>query len=411
MLNYVSKNFIILWCVANLFFAFQFVMRLSAGVLREQIMLDFQVDTSMFGSLSGYYYLGYGLSQIPFGLLLDRFSYRIIASLAIFCTAIGAVLFATTNHWQVLLLSRFLIGFGSGIGFLSVAKITKACFDEKYHSMLIGLSFTLGLVGAVFSTTPLVILFKNYGHKQILLLIAFVTFCMSCATYICGKINLPQSALQANDTIAQSLFSVFTNYRIILIGIAGGLLVGSLEGFADVWAMPLFSQVFGYSIIDSSKITMYVYFGMCMGGPILVYFANLFHSEYIIIIATAILTIIIFIILFTYDDLSMSTLCIIMLALGILCCYQVLIFNIASNIMGNSSTGLVISTINCMNMSFGYVFHSMIGQIFAYNWSGALSKYGTALYLKEDFVRALSTIPICAGVGIIIFIFLLKKSN
>ena len=97
MLNYVSRNFVILWCVANSFFAFQFIMRLSTGVLREQIMLDFQVDASMFGSLSGCYYLGYGLSQIPFGLLLDRFSYRIIASLAILCTAIGALLFATTN--------------------------------------------------------------------------------------------------------------------------------------------------------------------------------------------------------------------------------------------------------------------------------------------------------------------------
>lgn len=411
MLNSVSRNFIVLWCMANLFFAFQFIMRLSTGVLREQIMLDFQVDTSMFGSLSGYYYLGYGLSQIPFGLLLDRFSYRIIASLAIMCTAIGALLFATTTNWQILLLSRFLIGFGSGIGFLSVAKITKACFDEKYHSMLIGLSFTLGLVGAVFSTTPLVILFKNYGHKQILLLISFITFGMGGLTYLCGKINLPQSAIQSNNTISRALFLVFTNYRIILIGIAGGLLVGSLEGFADVWAMPFLNQVFGYSIIDSSKITMYVYFGMCVGGPILVYFANLLNSEYLIIIGTAILTILVFIILFTCNDLSMTILCILMLVLGILCCYQVLIFNIASNIMGNSSTGLVISTINCMNMSFGYVFHSIIGQIFVYNWSGKLSEHGTALYLKEDFVRALSTVPICAGLGVIIFIFLLKKSD
>ncbi|MCP5369447.1 MAG: MFS transporter [Rickettsiaceae bacterium] len=386
-------------------------MRLSTGVLREQIMLDFQVDASMFGSLSGYYYLGYGLSQIPFGLLLDRFSYRIIASLAILCTAIGALLFATTSNWQILLLSRFLIGFGSGIGFLSVAKITKACFDEKYHSMLIGFAFTLGLIGAVFSTTPLVILFEHYGHKQILLLVSFVAFSMSIITYICGKNNLPQSAVHTNNTISQSLFRVFTNYRIILIGIAGGLLVGSLEGFADVWAMPFFNQIFGYSIVDSSKITMYVYFGMCLGGPILVFFSNLFGSEYWIIIATAVLTIFIFIILFICNDLSMLTLGTIMFVLGILCCYQVLIFNIASNIMGSSSTGLVISAINCMNMSFGYIFHLVIGQVFVYNWDGLLSEHGTALYLKKDFIRALSTVPICAALGIIIFMFLLKKSD
>ena len=48
---------IALWSIATTFFAFQFILRLSAGILREDIIQKFHVDTTAFGTMAGYYYL------------------------------------------------------------------------------------------------------------------------------------------------------------------------------------------------------------------------------------------------------------------------------------------------------------------------------------------------------------------
>lgn len=409
MVNSNNKA-IILWGLANLFFALQFVARLSVGVLRDQLMHDFELSTDMFASLSGYYYLGYGISQIPLGIMLDRLSYRFVTTSAISCTALGIILFASFDNWYILLLSRFLTGFGSGICFLSVAKITKLCFDEKYQSMLIGFAFTLGLIGAVFSTTPLIILFDQYGYHNILNLLAIVIFAIGGLIFIFGDIKNCDSNSPSFSKISESLLAVICKKRLILLGVAGGMLVGTLEGFADVWAIPFFSQVYGFSVIDSSYIIMYVYFGMCLGGPVLVFFSNLFRSEYLIVILSAILTIIIFTALFYLDNINLPMLCGMMLSLGILCCYQVLVFSIASSEISSAFTGLTVSTINCINMSFGYIFHAAIGKLFIL-WGSNIAQDDSYIYAKSDFIYALSIIPIGCVIGIGIFCYLAKSNT
>ena len=125
MNNNSIKNSILLWSLANLFFAFQFILRLSAGILREDIIQKFAVDAASFGTLAGYYYIGYSSAQIPLGIMLDRLSFHFVTSVAIATSAVGTMMFVTANDWDLLLFGRFLIGAGSGVAFLAVAKIIK----------------------------------------------------------------------------------------------------------------------------------------------------------------------------------------------------------------------------------------------------------------------------------------------
>jgi len=411
MLNNPSKKPVLLWCLANIFFALQFILRLSVGILREDIMAKFTIDAAMFSSLSAYYYLGYGISQIPLGLMLDRLSYHLVTAAAILVTATGSYVFITTDSWNCLLLSRFLTGFGSGIAFLSIAKIIKTFFDEEYHAMLIGLSFTFGLTGAVFSTTPLVIFFQWYGAPNVLMFVTVIIASIGLLIMLFGNIMDKSEHINQKSKILEQLLRVTLNYRLMLIGICGGLMVGALEGFADVWAVPMFNQIFGFSLIDSSMIIMYVYFGMCCGGPILVFFATMINSNDIMIFITSLLTIAIFGLLFLMPSFSMIPLILLMFGLGVLCCYQVLVFSAASSEVDSSSSGLAISIINCINMSFGYVFHNIIGYLFASNWQGEINEQGVALYSANTFIYSLSVIPAGCLIAMVGFLFLLNDKK
>ncbi len=122
-----------IWFCASLFFAFQFILRLSTGILREEIMQKFSINTIEFGTLAGYYYLGYAGMQLPIGILLDKFNYRIVLFAAILLTSLGTSGFVLSSSFNHLLLSRLMIGAGSAAGFLSVAKIINSYFPPKYH--------------------------------------------------------------------------------------------------------------------------------------------------------------------------------------------------------------------------------------------------------------------------------------
>lgn len=400
MSNMSFKRALFLWSLASVFFAFQFILRLSAGILREEITQKFAIDAASFGTLAGYYYLGYSGAQIPLGIMLDRLSFRFVTSFAIATAAIGTFAFVTTDNWNILLFSRFLIGVGSGVAFLSVAKIIKSCFEEKYHSPMLGFSFSFGLIGAVFGATPMKYLFDQFGYDTVFNMLAVTGFLISIIILILGKLNNDEETSTAKETL-NSVVKLILNPKIILIGISGGLMVGSLEGFADVWAIPFFNQSFGLSKTDSTTITSFVYMGMCFGGPVLTFAASVLRSTNLTIFLTGILTIIIFAVLFYipghYFNFTISA--VLMFILGILCCYQVLVFIVTSESVDQKSTGLAIAVINCINMSFGHFFHTIIGSAFEYSWNGAITGNGSPLYLHENFVYALAIIPICAFIG------------
>ena len=99
---------------------------------------------------------------------------------------------------------------------------------------------------------------------------------------------------------------------------------------------------------------------MCFGGPLLAYLAKVTKSNIFIIIISGLFTIIVFCIIFFVLDLSRTAVGALMFYLGILCCYQVLVFAFASDLVEKSCAGIAIAIINCLNMSFGHFFHKVI---------------------------------------------------
>ncbi|WP_341764558.1 MFS transporter [Candidatus Tisiphia endosymbiont of Beris chalybata] len=397
-----------LWFFASLFFAFQFILRLSVGILREEIMQKFSIDTIAFGTLAGYYYLGYAGMQLPIGIMLDKFNFRIVTFLSILLTSLGTLAFINSASFNYLLISRLMIGAGSAVGFLSVAKIITAYFPLKYQALMIGFSFTFGLVGAVFGLTPMKILFTAFGYQNTFYSLSVVGLAIGIMILLIKDVGDNQgksTVTTTNVSIGKLLF----NPTIILIGIAGGLMVGALEGFADLWAIPFFKQIYSMDDIESSLATSFVYTGMCFGGPILAMISNLVKSSNLVIIMSGLMMIIIFIILLYAPSLGFYTTCLLMLLLGIFCCYQVLIFSVVSRLVSIQSAGLAIAIANCINMVFGYFFHKLMSHAITYQWDGSIDEAGLAIYSRYDFTAAISTIPVCCFIGILIFLYLFSK--
>lgn len=397
---------LMLWAAVTTFFAFQFILRQSAGILREEIMLKYSADIIQFGTLAGGYYLGYAGMQIPLGVMLDRFSLRVVVFLSIIIASIGTLSFVYAESWQVVLMGRFMIGAGSAAAFLSVVKVIKSFFPVKYHAFMIGFSFTFGLLGAVFGSAPMKMIFNHWGYEGTFISIGVFGIALASTILAITSPRIMKLEYSTDSNLSfQEIIKIIMNPTIVFIGVCGGLMVGSLEGFADVWAIPFFEHVYGYSAEESVFAPSIIYLGMCVGGPMLAYIADIMKSQTTVIFFTGVLTCLIFATLLLTQT-PFWVVASLMFLLGILCCYQVLVFSLTSQIVSTAHAGIGIAVINCINMSFGHFFHTIISWVMHENDAGLVNLAGQAIYDIDAYFPALVTIPICCMIGMVGFMYI-----
>ncbi|MDX1916357.1 MAG: MFS transporter [Rickettsiaceae bacterium] len=400
-----SKSSLIIWFSLVLFFAFQFILRLVPGILREELMIRYSLSTVEFGRLAAYYYLGYAGMQIPIGYLLDKYNVKTVSFLSIIVTIIGALIFAYAEDWNYILASRLIIGMGSAAAFLSVAKASAYYFHEKYMNTLIGFAFTFGLLGAVAGGQPTKELLDTVGFQNGITIIASIFFLIGLIVVVV-KPSKSREFLKHSPIKFSEIFSTSFNPYVLYIGICGGLMVGSLEGFADIWSIVFFRQIYHFSVSQSLNAAFSVYIGMCVGGPLLAYAADKTRSSTLIIFLTGIFVTGIFMILFILKSPNFYLVAFLMFVLGILCSYQVLVFSTITELFSKDKSALAISVVNCINMSFGYLFHIIISHLIQQSWNGNTDLHNVPIYDLEALKNGLRIIPILCLVGASGFIVL-----
>lgn len=395
----------VMWFLATLFFAYQFIMRVFTGLCVPEIMHKFHIDATEFGLFSSMYYYGYAGMQIPVAYLLDRFGPRLVISLCCFVCSGSIFLFYWTDSWYLVLLSRFLIGATSAAGFLGASKVISLWFPFTTYARMVGLTFSFGLLGAIYGGKPVSHLISLYGWETVLLLVGGIGLLLT--GFLVGGIkSYNPSSIQENPPLFRDLKSLLTLPSLLLIAFCNFLMVGALEGFADVWGVPYLVTVYDFAKEDAAFVTSCIFTGMLFGGPFLAYLSNKFNAFYPITAFCGLLMAAIFSILLLFPNiLSYATLCGLMVCVGILCCYQVLVFAIGASSVPPEMRNITIAFLNCINMLGGSFFHTTIGKLMDLFWTGRLSE-GQRVYEIQTSTYALALIPLAAFMGGALFLCL-----
>ena len=390
------------WLLVSLFYAYQYVIRVLPNIIMPEIMAKFQIDASLFGQFSGIYYVGYTLVHLPIGIMLDRMGPKYVIPACMMLTGLGLLPILYTDIWIYPILGRFIIGVGSSGAILGVFKIIRMCFPEERFTLMLGISVTIGLLGAIYGGQPVNMLLNSLGWIPVLQIICYVGVGLAIISYYMIPImEVPQK----KTTILQDVKSVITNPMVLLVCGLGGLMVGPLEGFADAWSAEFFRTVYHMSEETASTLPSFVFLGMCFGAPFLSYLATKTNAYYEITISSAVIMTISFTgILFL--NIPVSFLSLILFLIGILCGYQILVIYKASSYVPESLVSLTIACANMIIMTFGYFFHTSIGKTMDFFWEG-LVQQGHRIYSTEAFLWGLSIIPITLGIASVGFFWIL----
>lgn len=387
----------IVWIIASIFYAYQYVLRVMPNIMLNDIMQQFQIDAATFGQFSGVYYIGYSLMHIPVGIMLDRFGPRKIMTTCILLTVIGLSPLVLTDHWAYPIIGRFLIGLGSSAAILGVFKIIRMTFKETRFPRMLSFSVTIGLIGAIYGGGPVNYMCESFGYQTVVKLFAAAGLVLACVTYLV----VPNIKNSSQNTVISDVKEVLRNHRVIWSCVFAGLMIGPLEGFADVWGTAFLKQVYELDSGTAARLPSMIFIGMCFGAPGLSLIAEKMGS-YLLAIILAGITMALAFFLLLFSSLTSGVLSILFVMIGMCCAYQILAIYKVSTYVRDSSAGLTTAVANMIIMTFGYVFHSIIGSII--NILGGPT-------ISQALFYGIAVIPVTLCLGVSGFVLLLIREK
>ncbi|MCD6055316.1 MAG: hypothetical protein K0R12_278 [Gammaproteobacteria bacterium] len=403
----------VIWLVAAVFFAYELFLRLSPTVMVDELMEAFNVHARELGSLSAMYYYAYALMQIPVGILLDRFGPRILLTFASTLVAIGCLVFGTTHQLWVADIGRILMGIGSAFAFVGCLKLSAAWFPASRFAFVVGLTNTLGVLGAVSVAKPMAFMVQNLGWRDVILLMMFIGFGLALLNFLVVRNNpyyqqiaSKQPRLPKGHELWTHLKHIVSNKQTWLIALYGGLLVAPIAGFAELWCVPFLMKTYALTKPDAAGLTALIFVGIAVGGPLHGFLSNWIGRRRPIMLAGAL-----------GACMSLSTLIYLpellqpwmiptsLFLLGFFSVTMLLCFALNSEIHPKEISGTVIAFTNMLVMLGGTLFQPLIGYLLDAHWKTVI-KEGAYHYSIHDYQMAFVLLPICQLLGVVLLYFI-----
>ena len=266
------------WGSLALVFLLVNLHRLSTAVLSEQLTADFGITAAELGTLHASFFVIYAFIQIPTGVLADRYGPRYVGSLGAFVLSFGAIGFAASGGYLAAVLSRALIGFGSGVIFISTLRFCANWFRVDEFATMSGLTSGMAGVGAIFATTPLAIAVEWFGWQRTIFGLAVVGFASAVAVFSLARQspaaagldpieNVPEQAsvtLSETGTYIRELIGDIEQWLLSLAFFSG---MGTILTVIGLWGVPYLVAVYDLDVTTASYFTLLGSIGILVGGP------------------------------------------------------------------------------------------------------------------------------------------------
>jgi predicted MFS family arabinose efflux permease len=227
---------------------------------------------------------------------------------------------------------------------------------------MLSISVSIGLIGAIYGGAPVRQLHVSFGYRPIVIGLVIIGLILAILCHV--TIPAVEKCAEAPEGKANPfsiLGKVLANPKVMFLCLSAGLMVGPLEGFADVWGPKFLNRVHGISPARASFFSSLIFVGMCFGSPVLSFIAEKSRRYFGAIIVSGILMFAVFALVIGSSAISTHAIVIGFLLVGLCSSYQVLVIYEVSTFVEEKTVGLATALANMIIMLFGYAFHGTIG--------------------------------------------------
>ena len=160
------RRALLLLAFMDLIYAFSYFMRIGVpGTIFDELQSGLALTSTQVANLGAIFLYVYGGMQIFSGALIDRFGPPKVIVWGGALMSVGALLFPLSQGVPSLYFTRFLVGLGGSLMFLSVVKELDLQFSSRNFSIVLSSSLLAAYIGGLAATKPLEHFVGLYGWR------------------------------------------------------------------------------------------------------------------------------------------------------------------------------------------------------------------------------------------------------
>jgi MFS family permease len=220
-----------------------YLFRVVNAVIAPDLVADLKLDPSELGLLTATYFIAFASSQLPLGILLDRFGPRRVESFLLLFAGAGAIIFAVSHTLAGVIIGRALIGFGVSACLMAAFKSYVIWFPANILSRINGFQMAAGGVGALAATTPVAWALHFTDWRGLFWALALLSFASALAVFLMVPEHEKKTTPEKITAQVTGVFQVFKSPAFWRIAPLTTLSQSGYIALQGLWAGPWLRDV------------------------------------------------------------------------------------------------------------------------------------------------------------------------
>lgn len=255
------------------------VHRTALGVAGVEAVDRFGIEATGLAMFTVLQLTAYALMQVPAGHLLDRWGPRTVMVVGSLVMASGQLLLALTDHVELALLARILIGAGDAPIFVSASRLVAAWFPPRRVPILVQVTGLIGQAGQLATAVPVAFLLHARGWSATFATLAALGVVAALIAFT--GVRMPPSPEQSSVIAQREKFWKSVRAATTPAGTQLGfwshfLAPFGANSFALLWGVPFLVMAQGLSPAQASGLLIVLTVAAMIAGPT----AGLFTSRF-----------------------------------------------------------------------------------------------------------------------------------
>lgn len=393
------QPWIVVFSAASFFF-FEFIQINMFNVLNPYLFKAYHLtDTTQLGQLAALYMYANVLFLFPAGMILDRYSTRLIITISMLVCVTATLVFSfTTALWQAQL-CRFITGIAGAFCLLSSVRIASRWFPPKRMALVIGLVVTYAMLGAMVAQTPFTYLAITFGWRTTLLINALAGYVMLVLIVFFVRDYPPkdrqsvalQQAHVSNAGIGQTIRLAFSNPQNWLAGIFASLT--NLPVFIlGSWGIMYLHQVHHFSRTSASVVTSAMFIGLMAGSPFFGWVSDRVRRRRLPMIVGGLFGLLAILPVMYWHNPSLWLMIMLFFIVGVMSSAQIISYAVVAESNPASLTGAAEGVASVLIMSGGFLI-PLFALLLDINWHHQFM-HGVPQYTPASFRMGFMLMPI-----------------
>jgi len=400
--------------IGMLYYCYNYFLRVSPSVMQNELMQTFHITAYQFGNLAAFYYYAYTPMQVPAGMLFDKFGARMVFFFACLIAVVGLGIFITADNYAYAAIGRFMIGLGTAFSYIGTLKLASLWLPSNRFATAAGMTTAVGMTSAILSQNYLTTVVQLVGYKQALCSVLFLGIALSLVIFftIRNRPTNPANPLSTQQLpmdfsqLMKSLRFIFTNPQMWIIGSVSCLTYLPASVFLDLWGIPYLKTVHHLSPEQAAYVSSCAFVGWIIAGPTMGAFSDKIKRRRTPLLFAGTAGATMLCIIFYMPGLTAAELSMAFFMLGFSCGAHPICFAVGKENNPIQISGTAVAATNMLTMTGGALFQPLIGKLLDWHAAGILGPNGLPVYSAQDYIFALSVIPMGVASGVILCLFL-----